>query len=63
MAILHADSQMTFGELDDYSNRIGNYLVTKGYKPQANVALFMETEPKYIAIWLGAAKVCFYVIS
>ncbi|KAM7533525.1 hypothetical protein Aperf_G00000124930 [Anoplocephala perfoliata] len=57
VAIIHGDSQMTYGELDDYSNQIGNYLVTKGYKPQTNVALFMQSESKYIAIWLGAAKV------
>ncbi|KAM7542957.1 hypothetical protein Aperf_G00000005115 [Anoplocephala perfoliata] len=57
VAILCGDSQMTYGELDDYSNRIGNFLAAKGYNPQTNVALFMETESKYIAIWLGAAKV------
>nr|CDS21856.1 long chain fatty acid transport protein 4 [Echinococcus granulosus] len=57
IAVLHLDSKWTYGDLDDYSNRVGNYLLSKGYKPQTNVALFMENEPKYIAIWLGASKV------
>ncbi|KAM3171271.1 hypothetical protein ACTXT7_016957 [Hymenolepis weldensis] len=57
VAVLHEDTKWTYGEVDDYSNRIGNFLVSKGYKPQTNIALFMENEPKYIGIWLGAAKV------
>lgn len=59
VAVLHLDSKWTYGDLDEYSNRVGNYLLSKGYKPQTNVALFMENEPKYIAIWLGASKVGF----
>lgn len=59
VAILHEDTKWTYGEVDDFSNRFGNFLVSKGYKPQTNIALFMENEPKYIGIWLGAAKVCF----
>nr|CDS29059.2 long chain fatty acid transport protein 4 [Hymenolepis microstoma] len=57
VAILHEDTKWTFGEVDEYSNRIGNFLVSKGCKLHSSIALFMENEPKYIGIWLGAAKV------
>lgn len=57
VAILHEDTKWTFGEVDDYSNRIGNFLISKGCKLQNSITLFMENEPKYIGIWLGAAKV------
>ena len=61
VAVMHLDTKWTYGELDEYSNRVGNFLLNKGYEAQTNVALFMENEPKYIAIWLGAAKV--YICS
>uniref|UniRef100_A0A5K3EPR7 Long-chain-fatty-acid--CoA ligase n=1 Tax=Mesocestoides corti TaxID=53468 RepID=A0A5K3EPR7_MESCO len=57
VAVVHLDSKWTYGDLDDYSNRIGNFLISKGIKRQQNIVLFMETEPQYIALWLGASKV------
>lgn len=63
VAIIHEDSKWTYGDLDEYSNRIANFLVSRGIKPSTNIALFMENEPKYIGIWFGAAKVCLFTSS
>ncbi len=57
VAVMHLEDKWTFGDLDDYSNRVGNFLLAKNIPHQKNIVLFMETEPRYIAIWLGAAKV------
>ncbi len=57
VAVMHLEDKWTFGDLDDYSNRMGNFLLAKNIPHQKNIVLFMETEPRYIAIWLGAAKV------
>lgn len=57
IAILHLDEKWTFGFLDDYSNQIGHFLISQGVKHQENIALFMNSEPRFAGIWLGAAKV------
>jgi len=46
----------TFGELEAYSNQVGNMLVSQGLNPGDTVALFMENRPEFIGTWLGASK-------
>lgn len=57
IAMLHLEDKWTFGFLDDFSNQIGHFLNSKGVKHQENIALFMESEPRFVGVWLGAAKV------
>jgi solute carrier family 27 fatty acid transporter 1/4 len=56
VALYYEDQQWTFAQLDEYSNRVANVFVEKGYKPGEEVALLMPSKPEYIGIWLGCAK-------
>jgi len=56
-ALLYENTSWSFGELERYSNRVANYLVSRGYGPGDCVAIFMENRPEYVAVWLGCTKV------
>jgi len=56
IAIHFEDEAWTFRQLDEYSNRIANLFLEAGYQQGNEIALFMETRPEYVGIWLGAAK-------
>lgn len=43
-------------EVDEFSNQIANYFISKGYKKGDEVALIMNSSPEYVAIWLGLSK-------
>ena len=61
---LHFEEESwTFRRLDEFSNRVANFLVSAGFRHGDSVALFMENRPQYIGLWLGCAKVkCYYVL-
>jgi fatty-acyl-CoA synthase len=48
--------KVTFQEIEDLSNRIGNWAVSQGFKPGECLSLFMENRPEFVAVWLGLAK-------
>ncbi|XP_069087844.1 long-chain fatty acid transport protein 1 [Pleurodeles waltl] len=48
--------QWTFRQLDEYSNRVANFLLQQGYLPGDVVAIFMESRPEFVGLWLGMAK-------
>src|SRR6266516_1684713 len=50
------DEQWTFQDLDVFSNRVANCFTELGFHPGEEVALFMESRPEYVGIWLGLAK-------
>uniref|UniRef100_A0A8C9X7X0 Very long-chain fatty acid transport protein n=1 Tax=Sander lucioperca TaxID=283035 RepID=A0A8C9X7X0_SANLU len=47
----------TFHQLDEYSNRVANMLLERGFKDGDVVALFMENRSQYVGLWLGMAKI------
>uniref|UniRef100_A0A665X0F9 Very long-chain fatty acid transport protein n=1 Tax=Echeneis naucrates TaxID=173247 RepID=A0A665X0F9_ECHNA len=47
----------TFRQLDEYSNRVANLLLERGFKEGDVVALFMENRSQYVGLWLGMAKI------
>lgn len=47
----------SFKELDDYSNRVANLLLQRGFKEGDVIALFMENRSQYVGLWLGMAKI------
>ncbi|XP_015784455.1 long-chain fatty acid transport protein 4-like [Tetranychus urticae] len=55
-AILFEDQVWTFKDLDDYSNKVANAFLGLGYQPGQEVALFMDSRPEFIALWLGLSK-------
>ncbi|XP_070582201.1 long-chain fatty acid transport protein 4-like [Ptychodera flava] len=47
----------TFQEIDEYSNRVANYFYESGYKKDDVVAIFTESKPEFICLWLGLSKI------
>uniref|UniRef100_A0A8D0H9A1 Arachidonate--CoA ligase n=1 Tax=Sphenodon punctatus TaxID=8508 RepID=A0A8D0H9A1_SPHPU len=47
----------TFRQLDDYSNRVANFMYEQGFRSGDVVALFMESCNQYVGLWLGMAKI------
>lgn len=47
----------TFTQLDELSNAVGHWARDQGWVPGDVVALFMESRPLQVALWLGLAKV------
>ena len=55
--ILVDGKEWTFTEVDQYSNRIANFLYDNGYQKDDVVAMLMESKPEYPCTWLGIGKV------
>uniref|UniRef100_A0A8C7N1A5 Arachidonate--CoA ligase n=1 Tax=Oncorhynchus kisutch TaxID=8019 RepID=A0A8C7N1A5_ONCKI len=47
----------SFRQLDEYSNRVANLLLQRGFVEGDVVALFMENRSQYVGLWLGMAKI------
>lgn len=52
----YEDTKWTMRQLDEMSNRVANAFLEQGFQPGQEVALFMESRPEFVAIWLGLAK-------
>ncbi|XP_063369439.1 long-chain fatty acid transport protein 1 [Cydia amplana] len=55
-AFVMGDRHLTFRQGEEFSNRIAWYFKRQGFKSGEVIALFMETQPEYVFIWLGLAK-------
>ncbi|CAH0403099.1 unnamed protein product [Chilo suppressalis] len=55
-AFVMNDRALTFREGEEFSNRIAWYFKRQGFKSGEVIALFMETQPEYVFLWLGLAK-------
>ncbi|NXI42847.1 S27A1 protein, partial [Galbula dea] len=47
----------TFQRLEEYSNAVANALGQQGFGRGDVVAVFMESRPEFVGLWLGMAKV------
>ncbi|XP_069678186.1 long-chain fatty acid transport protein 4-like [Periplaneta americana] len=56
VAFKHSTRQWTFAEVEEFSNRIAHYFKSVGMKRGETVALFMDSKPEYVCIWLGLSK-------
>ncbi|XP_030052973.1 long-chain fatty acid transport protein 1 [Microcaecilia unicolor] len=50
------DEKWTFRQLDEYANAVANFLTQRGFRQGDIIALFMESRPQYVGLWLGMAK-------
>ena len=55
-AFIFEQKTWKFQDLEDYSNRIANYFKSQGYKKGDVVALFLESCPEFVCVWLGLSK-------
>ena len=51
------DQTWTFRQVEEYSNRVANYFLSRKFKKGDTVAIFMENRPEYVATWLGLSKI------
>ena len=56
-AFIFEQTTWTFQGVEDYSNRIANYFKSQGYKKGDVVALFLNSCPEFVCIWLGLSKI------
>eukprot|EP01137_Pigoraptor_chileana_P035167 Opistho-2@28795 len=56
LALSSEKSRLTFAELDALSNRVARVAHAHGLGKGDVIALFMESSPEYVALWLGFAK-------
>lgn len=57
VAFIYEGQEWTFAQVDEYSNRIGNFMTEQGFKHGDSIALYMHNRPEYVCTWLGCAKV------
>lgn len=57
VAFYFEDEKWTFKEVDEFSNRVGNYFSAQGISKGDSVALFMENRVEYVCLWLGLTKI------
>ena len=55
-AFIFEQKTWTFQDIEDYSNRVANYFKSEGYKKGDKVALFLESCPEFVCLWLGLSK-------
>lgn len=46
----------TFQQLEHFSNRVSNFLISRGHSKEKVIVLIMENCPEYIGLWLGISK-------
>ncbi|NXN95684.1 S27A1 protein, partial [Rhinopomastus cyanomelas] len=47
----------TFRRLDEFSNAVANCFQQQGFRAGDVVAVFMESRPEFVGLWLGMAKI------
>lgn len=56
-AIIYGEAVLTYGDLEQRSNRLANGLLAEGIKPEDRVAWLDKNAPEYFELIFGAAKV------
>ncbi|XP_054711773.1 long-chain fatty acid transport protein 1-like isoform X2 [Uloborus diversus] len=57
MCLRNEDRKWTFQEVENYSNQVANCFAELGFRRGDDVALFMDSKPEYVGIWLGLSKI------
>ncbi|ADC46203.1 non-ribosomal peptide synthetase [Methanobrevibacter ruminantium M1] len=62
VALVASDATLTYGDLNEKSNRIANALIRRGVKPRSNILIMLKRDSNLIASILGVLKAgCAYV--
>lgn len=48
---------MIFLQVEDYSNQVAHFFKSQGFKRGDTVALFLESRPQYVCLWVGLSKI------
>jgi len=63
LAIIAADATLTYGELLELVNKIGNYLKSQGVQPGNRVAIRSPNNAMAVAIWLAVIRLGAIVVT
>ncbi|KAL1919564.1 uncharacterized protein VTP21DRAFT_2257 [Calcarisporiella thermophila] len=55
--LLYQDKTYTFKDIDQQSNQLGHFLLSKGIKRGDIVAIYMQNKPEFIISWLAINKI------
>lgn len=56
VAFYYEDEAWTFKQLDEFSNQVANCFTELGFHPGEEIAIFLESRPEFVGLWLGLAK-------
>ena len=56
IAVVYQDRQVSYSELESWSNRLANHLRGLGVKPETRVGIYLDRSPEMIAGLLGILK-------
>ncbi|HEY0174439.1 MAG TPA: amino acid adenylation domain-containing protein, partial [Pyrinomonadaceae bacterium] len=56
VAVVYGSQSLTYAQLDAASNRLAQYLVSRGVGPETRVAILLEHSPQMVVAVLGALK-------
>lgn len=56
VAFIFERKTWSFQDVEDYSNKIANYFKSQGFEKGDVIALFLESCPEFVCIWLGLSK-------
>ncbi|MBU0463573.1 MAG: AMP-binding protein [Proteobacteria bacterium] len=56
IALAFLGTEITFGDLDKYSNRFANMLISNGLKKGDVIGINLPNIPEYVVAWLGTLK-------
>jgi len=56
VALIDAYGAVTYGELDDRSNRIANAIIDGGVRPGSHIGYLGKNSAEFFAIWMGINK-------
>ncbi len=57
VAIYFEDKTLTFKEMDQLSNKIGNHFLAQGLQRGDCVSMFMENSLEYLPVFIGLSKI------
>ena len=57
LAFIEDDRQWHYDDMEDYANRVAQWGLAQGLKPNDTVAIFVRNRLEYVALWLGFSKI------
>ncbi len=57
IAFIEDDRQWTYDDVETYANRVAQWALAQGLKPNDTVAIFVRNRLEYVALWLGFSKI------
>jgi acyl-CoA synthetase (AMP-forming)/AMP-acid ligase II len=63
VAVWSSESQYTYGELDERTNRLAQAITARGIRQGDRVAVLSTTRPEYVELYVAAAKLGITVVA